>query len=163
MTKIILTLALLLGCASAFAGGGTTNITTTSVVQLGEAERKGKLPAWVASTVYSQGSVVRGEGSYYVAVVAGTSGATIPSGKADFTDNTVTWRHMLPGRREGLFISNAGTTANVTVVFERPAVSGSGIVLVPGASIVWSGEDTPQTKISLIAASGTQSTIIWEW
>lgn len=97
---------------------------------------------WAASTAYSVGDVVKPttqDGLEYVAVVAGTSGASEPTfvnvEGAETTDNTVTWMARRPygadvtsplpnkasicvavGSKEGVGINKEDTTLSATAV-----------------------------------------------
>lgn len=53
-------------------------------------------PAWAASTVYSVGRRVLANGNEYACTVAGTSGASAPSGAGLVTDNTAKWQYIGP-------------------------------------------------------------------
>ena len=145
---------------SAFAGGGSSTVSTNSVKVLGSPGRRAG-QEWEASTAYAQGEVVSVGSTYFFALVAGTSGATAPSGLADVADGTVTWRQSLQGPRKGLFLSNEGS-ARVTVNWFT-VEAGAGITLAAGEKIVLTGGDTPQVAVHMIADSGSQSVSVLEW
>ena len=53
------------------------------------------VPAWVTSTAYGQGAMVRNNAGHYICIVGGTTGATGPSGTTNGqTDGTVTWNYI---------------------------------------------------------------------
>jgi hypothetical protein len=146
---------LLVGCASALAGGGTNAVSGTSLVLLGQPNR-GAAPAWVASTAYAQGTVVKANNTYLMAVKAGDSGTTAPMGvKEDIVDNTVVWRPCLSTARSGLFLANLGAIS-ATFSWPTPAVANTGVILAPGEKIVYSGiSDVPQTPVACVATAAT--------
>lgn len=50
---------------------------------------------WVTSTVYAAGNLAVSNGNVYQAIIAGTSGATAPTGTAaSVSDGTVTWKYI---------------------------------------------------------------------
>lgn len=162
MKKMILTLAAVAALTlSAFAGGGSATVTTTATKILGAPSVKAGQD-WAASTAYVQGEMVKSGSTYYFALVAGTTGSTAPTGAGDVTDGTVTWRYCMSGKRQGLFLANTGSTADVTFWWATPT-AGAGIVLASGEKVVFSGGDAPQTPVYAIVGSGSETVVAMEW
>ena len=165
MNKVWIFLFSLLLAGSALAGGGTTALTTSSTVLLGDANRRGNAPAWVASTAYAQGVSASANGFVFMALTNGTSGATapVPTASGDVTDNTVTWRVQMQTPRNGLFLKNVGSTT-VTIHWSSPAVDGRGMVMAPNDVFVTTGViDTPQGRVVGISRTSTGSFVAYEW
>jgi hypothetical protein len=163
MRKITLFILVLTSAVTftALAGSGTAEVSTTATKILGSPSRKGG-QIWVASTAYVQGEVVMVGRIPYMALVAGTTSTTVPSGRADFTDGTVVWRHALNVRRDGLFIGNEGAE-QVTINWVKPSGDGDGITLASGEKVLFAGSDTPQVAVYALAAVGTNSVSVLEW
>lgn len=142
----------------AFAGGGDHTVTSTPLVVFGPAKTP-TAQAWVASTAYTQGALVKADGQFYVAIVAGTSSTVTPSGTTDFVDGTVTWRAVLRKTRDGLFVKNNGTS-EITVVVDNGL---QGIKLEAAEHLTWSG-NVPQNAIKLSSGADlTNSVYVSEW
>lgn len=158
-----LMVAALAVAGQAIAGGGTSTVSANAVKIMGApSARRSSAQAWEASTAYSQGELVSSATARYLALVAGTSGSTGPSGTGDQSDGTVTWRHVTGAPRQGLFLANEGGV-RVTVRFDGSVTAGAGITLGAGEKIVLTGRDAPQTAIYVIADSGSDSFSAYEW
>lgn len=146
-----------------FSGGGTTDLSTNSVVLLASPGQS-VTTDWAAATAYSQGQGVRSGKFQYFALVGGTSGSTAPTGLSDVTDSNITWRAVLPAQRRGLFLSNTGT-GTVTVSLWSPSVAANaGIVLGAGDELVFKGlDETPQGPVSARASVATNGFVAVEW
>jgi len=139
----------------AHAGGGTTSVSTNSVKILANAKANAS-ESWASTNAYTQGQLVNSGGRVWMALIAGTSGTTAPSGIVDFVDGTVTWRKSLAHKRSWLSIGNEGLT-KITFSLFSPVISENGLTLDSGQKIVLIGEDCPQDAIHVISDSGTNT------
>lgn len=141
----------------------TTTVSSTALKVLGTPSAE-KAQAWVTGTAYVAGELTESNGRVYMCMGSGTSGATAPYGIVDISDGTVTWRPVLSRRREGLLITNNGTT-DVTIVFDFGQVptAGQGLVLGSDDGIVLSGTGCPQIAVKALTASGSTTLHCIEW
>lgn len=149
--KTLVLVATLFASSLAFAGGGESTSIGTSKVVLGTPNTVPRGTSWVTGTAYLQGQVVRADGRSYFALAAGTSGATAPRGEFDVSDGTVTWRPVLSKPRKLLFLANLGDDPVTFSFGDRAAVYGVGFVLEGGDKWAFSGDDVPQTIVTVIS------------
>jgi len=147
--------------ANVFAGGGNSDATASSTLLLA-APGSTSTNDWVTTTAYVQGEMITSSGATWFALVAGTTGATAPSGLTDFTDGTVVWRRVLKRDRVGLFIANEGSV-RVTISWFSNVIVGEGITLAAGEKVLFTLEDTPQSAVHVITDSSTSAVSILEW
>jgi hypothetical protein len=119
---------------------------------------------WVTGTAYVLGQYVKSLGRYYMATVAGTSGATAPEGIGDVSDGTVTWVSCLTRPREGITFTNEGSIA-LSISMGGPAVAGSGLVLAAsGGTITLTGDEVIECEFHAIRAAATAGNVsMLEW
>ena len=146
---------------SVYAGGNTTSVSTNSVKILANAKANASA-SWASTNAYTQGQLVNSSGQVWMALIAGTSSTTAPSGIDDFVDGTVTWRKSFSQLRKGMFIGNEGLT-KITVSWFSAVVSGSGLTLDPDQKIVLTGDDCPQGAVYVISESGVNAVSTMEW
>lgn len=124
------------------------------------------IPAWANATAYAQGSLVRIGARMYFAVIGGTSGASQPAaGIADTVDNTVTWRWIPTGKRNGAAIVNDSTNILYTS-FGYAAVANKGQRLnASGGSLNLSSDngDSLQSAVYGIASGAGSNVAVQEW
>lgn len=160
VAAVMLTLLVMTGFVRAGSPVGV-QVGTNSVVLLPDRTLQ-NAPVWVTLTAYGQGDYVKVGARYYMAIEAGTSGATAPShALGTATDGTVTWLKVKPGLRQGLAIVNASTNA-VYLSVASSAEEGKGIYL-SGQGSAWEPNHTPQGRITAIAGSDSNLVTGVEW
>ena len=152
---VMVSFASLVIAVSVYAEGHSTSVSTNSIKILANVEANAGA-SWASTNAYTQGELVYSGGNVWMALVAGTSSTTAPSGVLDFVDGTVTWRKALARTRNWLSIGNEGET-QITFSFFSDIVSGSGLTLDAGQKIVLIGEDCPQDPVYVISESGTNA------
>jgi hypothetical protein len=85
--------------------------------------------AWQATTAYTYGNIVRAGARYYWCVVAGNSGAAMPTHTdGDAVDGTVTWR-AVRWHRDVLTLVNVAGAGTISISRGVAAVLTQGITL----------------------------------
>lgn len=162
MRYVRLLVALLVMAGVAFGGDATTSVGVSSVKLLGDSGAK-NAAAWVAGATVGAGQLVKSNGTIYMALAAGTTGATAPYGVArDVSDGTITWRPVLANARQGLTVSNNGS-GTVTLSWFDTAVAGRGMTLLKNCTLVLTGPECPRGPVYAISTASTNSLGTVEW
>ena len=111
--------------------------------------------AWVTGTAEAQGVIRKNAGHYYMAIGAGTTGATAPVHMAGIvSDGTVSWLYVPEGHRDGVVVQNRDTAIDVDLALGWAAETGKGI-LAKASGGGYSAPDGYQGAIYAYPASGT--------
>lgn len=118
-------------------------------------------PVWTNGTPVVNGQLIRGRanGSFYMAVTAGTSTNRPSHGWGDnSTDDAVTWYHVPRGRRNG-FETSLMTSGTVFVTKGEVSSVNGGINLPQYGWSAGLDNDGYQGKVTGISSAGTTNTI----
>jgi len=154
--KKIVALLVLLPMLCLADGARTFSVTNSSELVCADRSRfYFNEPNWVTSTAYVNGNTVTNAGSHYMALSAGTSGATAPTHNSGaVSDGTVDWLYIPMGaetkplyREDIVFIVMSGGPVSFNV--GTTAVLNTGITL-PTVNSSWSPGNVPQEEIHVI-------------
>lgn len=140
------------------------SVTNASVKIAAMPDMKKYSVEWVTNTAYAIGAYVLSNGVVYMAITAGTSGATAPTGIGVVSDGTVSWVSTLQHSRKGITIVNEGSIA-LYVSMGPSATASTGIMLAAsGGSFTLSGESAIDCEFHAIRGAATPGNVsILEW
>ena len=144
---------------AALAGAPFNDTIGTSSVQL-VPKRPFSATTWSSNATMTAGSVTKNGGYYYFIAAAGTSSNAPTHTTGEVTDNSVTYRVIESGKRNGVIVSvqttsNDGGAVNLSLG-SSAATNTCGLVLVgQGSSIVFGPEDNYQGAIHAVSSSGS--------
>jgi hypothetical protein len=140
MIRRILALAALVALAALTvqAGSGQGHTVGTNSVMVLPPRGLAAADAWAASTLYSQGDVVKHGASYFWCQTAGGGTNTASDAPAIDTDGrssagTNTWEFIKPGARKFGYVVNDST--NAVYLNDVTATTGAGIPLTSRGSV----------------------------
>jgi hypothetical protein len=146
------------GLASPMAPGAFT--VSTNSVSIAPDRSIDQVPTYANGVTQEVGQIVMQGSSLFWCITGGVCSNVTLSSSADTTSGEAVYRRIPVGAREGVSISNIGTST-VYLAVGYPAVSGSGVTLPAGST--WLSIPAPIWSIQAIGTTTDGSVTVQDW